>query len=94
MQLSGVNSERIAATGLVLSSDLMSALCGVSLTAGADAATLTIRDGSASGKILLEVKAAAGDTEDAPVNCPIAVNEGDVHLTFTGTSPSATVQWK
>lgn len=91
--LSGVNSTNISATGALTGGDLMSALCGGRLTAGVDAATAVIRDGSASGAIIATIAAPAGESASLD-GFSRAVSGGDVHVTLTGTSPAFEGYWK
>jgi len=63
-------------------------LHGVILTGGSDAATLVIKQGGSGGATIATIKAAANTT----VVCPNihGVYRGQLHATFTGTSPVAT----
>jgi hypothetical protein len=63
-------------------------LHGVFLTGGSDAATLVIRQGGSGGAIVMTLKAAA----NAVVSCPDihGAYRGQLHATFTGTTPVAT----
>ena len=101
MGISGVNSTHIQATATI--SELAQALCGVVLTGGADAATVTVREGGATGNILCVVAAAAGETKAVNFYWPIAANAvtaasgasvGGLHATVTGTTPDVNVIWK
>lgn len=79
--------KRVTATGDVTT--VTSYLRAVVLTAGADAATATVRAGGASGTVVLVVKAAiattvpSGDLHDA-------LCAGGIHVTVGGTTPDVT----
>lgn len=81
------NLIQASATGDVKA--VVTVLHSVNLTAGADAASVVVRDGS-GGSALLTLKAAANST----VNWACGSREGvlfstSIHATFTGTSPTA-----
>jgi hypothetical protein len=61
-------------------------LAGARLAAGADAATMTIREGSGAGRILAKLGAAAGLCDEFRI--PVMFS-GNVHVTLTGTAPVA-----
>lgn len=61
----------------------------VVLTAGADAATATIRAGGASGTVILVVNAAL--TATVSVALTDVYCAGGIHVTITGTTPSCSV---
>lgn len=81
--------KQVNATGDVTTDDTY--LRGVNLTAGADAASVTVRAGGSGGTVIETVKAAAGTTVE--VTLYDAYCGGGVHATFTGTSPVATFIW-
>lgn len=65
-------------------------LWGVTLSAGADAATVVVREGGSGGTVLLTVKAAINTTVN--VRTYGSRYTGQLHLTFTGTSPEASIE--
>lgn len=66
-------------------------LCSVLLTAGSDAASLTIYNNTAgSGTVVAIVKAAAGASVQFTPAQPLAVGAG-LYAVLTGTSPACTV---
>lgn len=79
--------EQLGSTGDVVTTS--APLYAVVLTAGSDAATLTVKAGGSGGTTILTVKAAASTTVAVPglsgVLCP-----GGIHATLAGTSPVAT----
>lgn len=78
--------KQVGATGDVTTVDTF--LRGASLTAGSDAATLTVKAGGSGGTTVLTVKAAASTTVEVPLfdaSCG-----GGVHATLAGTGPVAT----
>lgn len=76
-----------SATGDVKTVDTV--LHSVTLTAGADAASVVVRDGS-GGSAILTIKAAANSTVSWRCGSREGVFFGTaVHATFTGTSPTA-----
>lgn len=98
-EMAGVNATRVTATGQVLTggtTNVMQGLCSIVLTADAsNDADVVVRDGDSGGTVLFTLRALAGDSEVFPQNFPIAVTQGNVHLTITGTgSPEVTVLWK
>lgn len=62
-------------------------LSSVGLTAGADAATLTVRDGGASGTVLLKLAAPAGESASRLLRG--SAHYQSLYATLTGTSPVA-----
>ena len=78
--------KRATATGDVTT--VTSHLQAVTLTAGADAASVALRAGGASGTLLLTVKAAANTTTPVPLGAAVPFS-GGLHATFSGTSPEA-----
>lgn len=79
----------VTATGDVGSTGSGSLLF-VLLTAGSDAATLTLRQGGSGGSIIMVVKAPTG--ESVPVPIPGGANyTGQLHATLAGTGPVATI---
>lgn len=65
-------------------------LHSVSLTGGADAATLTLKYGGSSGTVFLVLAAAAGAVVERTFGAGLGV--ADLHATFTGTGPSASFE--
>lgn len=65
-------------------------LMSVTLTAGSDAATLTLRQGGAGGATILVVKAAANTSFQAQY-AGLAFS-GQLHATLAGTGPVATAE--
>jgi hypothetical protein len=63
-------------------------LRSVSITASSDAATATVRAGGSSGTVILALAAATGTT--ASVDMSDTYCAGGIHVTVSGTSPSAT----
>lgn len=80
--------KAVAATGQV-TSGRNAYLRNVVLTAGADAASVELREDTGGGAALLTVKAAAGAT--VAVQVSDAVFAGGIHATVTGTAPLATI---
>lgn len=85
--MSVTRPSRVTATGDVTTASVH--LHGVVLTAGADAASVTVRMGGSGGTIILTVKALAGTTVEVPV--PRVPCADGVHATLTGTSPEASL---
>lgn len=82
--------KQVSATGDVTTVD--SHLRSVSLTAGSDTATLTVRAGGSGGTTVLTVKALAATTATVPDLGGAFCGEG-VHATLAGTAPVATFVW-
>ena len=82
---------RLAATGSVTGGENPGTLHSVSLTAGVDAATATVRYGGASGTVLLKLAAVAGTSAmwHAVDGIP---HGGTLHVTLTGTAPDVTLE--
>lgn len=81
--------NRITATGNV--GPAAGARVGaVVLTAGSDAATLALREGGSGGTIFCTLKAAANTSVGAPFAG--LQMDGQLHATFTGTSPEACIE--
>jgi hypothetical protein len=78
----------VSATGDVTT--FSTRLRAVSLTAGSDAATLTLRAGGSGGTVFLVVKAAASTTAAVP-DLHDALFSAGVHATLAGTAPSASI---
>lgn len=78
---------RITATGTVYAGP--GYVMGLLLTAGADAASATLRAGGPTGTVVLTIKAAAGSSVSFAPAAAAAVP--DLHVTLTGTSPELTV---
>lgn len=87
--MNGSAIKQLSATGDVTTADAW--LRTVVLTAGSDAATVTVKAGGSSGTTVLTVKAAASTT--ATVTLPDAFCGGGVHATLAGTSPVASFAW-
>lgn len=81
--------KQLSATGDVTTTDTF--LRSVVLTAGSDAATLTVKAGGSGGTTVLTVKAVASTTVE--VACHDASCGGGVHATLAGTGPVATFVW-
>lgn len=79
---------QVAATGDVTTRD--SYLRAVTLTAAADAASLTVRAGGSGGTVVLTVKAAIGATAVVD-DLHDGACESGIHVTLTGTDPVATL---
>lgn len=79
--------KRVTATGDVTTDT--SYLHSVTLTAGADAASVTVRSGGSGGTVVLVVKAAIGITVSVPLGAAAACPDG-IHATVTGTTPDVT----
>lgn len=86
--MGGYSGVRVTATGNVGGANGGS-LIGGTLTAGADAASLVLREGGSGGTVLATIKAAAGATQ--PYWYGGTGYSGQLHATLTGTSPEATV---
>lgn len=81
------NLIQVSATGDVKA--VKTVLHSVNLTAGADAASVVVRDGS-GGTALLSLKAAANTSVHWSSGSREGVFFGEsIHATFTGTSPTA-----
>lgn len=84
-------AKQVAATGDITTKDAL--LRNVIVTAAADAASVVIRAGGASGTVILTVKAAIGLTaatgELGRLSCP-----SGIHATVTGTAPAITVVYE
>lgn len=78
--------KQVSATGDVTT--VSTYLRTVTLTAGSDAASLTVRAGGSGGTTVLTLKATAGTTT-ASVIMRDAFAAGGVHATLTGTGPVA-----
>lgn len=63
----------------------------VVLTAGSDAATLTLRSGGSGGAVFLVLKAATNTTTAHTFACAAAYY-GQLHATLAGTGPVATIE--
>ena len=79
--------KRATATGDITTDDAH--LRAVVLTAGADAATATVRAGGSSGTVVLVLKAAINTTASA-TDLHDAFCAGGIHLTVGGTTPDVT----
>lgn len=64
-------------------------LAFVVLTAGSDAATLTLKQGGSGGAVIMVLKAAADTSVAVPIPAGLTYY-GQLHATFTGTGPAAT----
>lgn len=80
------NITEVSATGDITTESTY--LLGVSLTAGADTATLVVKAGGSSGTKVLGLSAVAGTSAVFDAH-GIFLDDG-IHATLTGTSPSAT----
>ncbi len=83
-------------TQVAATADIVTAsahLKAASLTAGSDAATLTLRSGGSGGTVILVLKAAANTTAAMP-DLHRAYCAGGIHATLAGTSPSASIVWE
>lgn len=78
--------KEITVTGPIGEGTATQTIKGVSLTAGVDAASATIRAGGVAGTVVLVVKAPIQTTVPVPLQMAIA----DPYVTLTGTSPSFT----
>lgn len=87
----GALTERTT-TGELATAGVPVVVTAVVLTAGADAASVVLRDGGAGGTVRLTLKAAANSS--VPVIFPSGVVFGSgVHVTLTGTSPTVSVAY-
>lgn len=83
--------KQVSATGNVIAGPVV--LHSISLTSGADAATLTVRDGS-GGAVRLTLKVAAGATTEWQSGSSGIYFSSFIHVTFdVGTSPLASVEF-
>lgn len=80
--------KRVTATGDVTT--VTSYLRSVVLTAGADAASATVRSGGSGGTVVLVIKAGIGLTESAVLGAAAAC-PGGIHVTVTGTTPDVSL---
>lgn len=78
--------KQVSATGDVTTASTH--VRSVSLTAGSDAATLTVKAGGSGGTTVLTVKAAASTTVEVSLYDSLCA--GGVHATLAGTGPVAT----
>ena len=80
----------INATGEVLAvpTGMVGTLLGVELIAGADTATLVLREVDGSGAVIARLSAPANTT--AAIEVPRTFKTA-IHATFTGTGPNAVV---
>ncbi len=89
--MSAAAIKQVSATGDIVTRDAI--LHSVVVTAGADAASATVRAGGSGGTVVLTVKAATGLTaatgELGRAQCP-----GGIHVTASGTSPAITVVYE
>lgn len=78
--------KQVSATGDVTTNDAY--LRAVTLTAGSDAATLTVKAGGSGGTTVLTLKAAANTSVAAPGLTDAFCSDG-IHATLAGTGPVA-----
>lgn len=81
--------KHVTATGDVVAQGNPRIVGGVLLTAGSDAATLTLKTGGSSGATLLVIKAAANTSRSVFLG-GMQFHDG-IHATLAGTDPVATV---
>ena len=84
--MKGTKLTQVSATGDVTT--VSTHVRSVVLTAGSDAATLTVKAGGSSGTTVLTVKAAASSTVEVALHDALCA--GGVHATLAGTGPVAT----
>lgn len=81
-----------AETGTADFQSTMSRFSSFVLTAGADAATVSLREGSSSGTVRFVVKAALNTTEQISFGTPIVSQTGNWYVDLTaGTTPQMTI---
>lgn len=85
--------KELSATGNVAGTDTIY-LHSVVLTAGADAASLVVRDGGSGGTVVLTLKAPAAGTVTWRGSDSDGVQLNTAHATFTGTSPVADFEYR
>lgn len=78
----------VTASGAVTTAPV--SLVAVLLTGGSDAAQAVIREGSATGAVVLTLKAAAGESVSFAPAAPVVLMRG-IYVELTGTSPEVTV---
>lgn len=84
------NIKRVTATGDIITQTAY--LHAVVITAGADAATATVKAGGASGTTILVLNAAIGVTVSSGYLGDVQCAAG-IHVTITGTTPSVSVSY-
>lgn len=84
--------KQLSASGEVDAAGAPRIVYAVVLTAGSDAASLTLKTGGASGATLLTLKAAAGESVALQLDCGFACGSG-AYVALTGTSPLASVAY-
>lgn len=83
--------KRITATAQVTTVDKAVQVTSIMLTPGSAAATLTLRNGGASGTVLFTVTAVAnGASVSVPLNAAAQFNSG-VYAAITGAGAEATI---
>lgn len=82
----------LSASGEIATAGKPRTVYAVSLTAGSDAATVTLKSGGSGGTTLLTLKAAANSSVAVEYGCGVAFPVG-CYLTFTGTAPVASVAY-
>lgn len=82
--------KRVTATAVIVATT--ASLHAVVITGAADAATVTVRSGGASGTIILVLNAAIGVTVSSGYLGDIVCPAG-IHVTITGTTPSVSVSY-
>lgn len=84
------SSFRRTTDGLFMVAGSTAKLHSVLLTSGSDAATAVLRDGGASGTIIATLAVPAASTSYEWKLGGMALPVKDLHVTFTGTTPSCT----
>lgn len=82
----GAQVKQVTATGDVTTASVY--LRSVSLTGNSDAASATIKFGGSSGTTVAVLRAAANTVAEIQFHDALAAS--GIHVTITGTSPSAT----
>lgn len=88
--MNAANLKLVTATAVITAADAY--LHAVVITAGADAATATIKAGGASGTTILVLNAAIGVTVSSGYLGDVVCPSG-IHVTITGTTPSVSVSY-
>jgi len=76
----------IEATGQLYARGLCGSVTALTITAGADAATATLRDGGSGGTIIGAISAPAGESRWQEFPAGFVFRDG-LHVTLTGTDP-------
>jgi len=84
--------ERFTANG-ALSQTRRVAIDSITLCAGSDAATVTVKEGGSGGTVIWEGRVATAN-DSIPFPFPQGMAVTAAYITLTGTSPNATVVYR